>query len=307
MTTENYQAENLEFADAGAELSDEMSTAIDDDWYSDGFTDSDAESEEKDEAGEEEAEADQPDETENATENKAEESSAPPAEAHAAEENGKADNTDQRFLLKHLDETKEVGRDEVIALAQKGLDYDRKTEKLNAKIAGYEEFFDELAAPSGLSREQFMDSVRAKIFVASEAKEGRTISEADALFKVQNARAERAKATAEAAAKEQQEAQAAKEQRTREALSRFAAARPEVKATDIPQSVWEEFSRSGDLEAAFAKHENAELRQKYTELESKVAALEKNAENAKHSTGSRKSAGASSSDSAFDKLWYDGT
>ena len=37
-----------------------------------------------------------------------------------------------KFVLKHLDDTHEVNRDEVIALAQKGLDYDRIRERLAA-------------------------------------------------------------------------------------------------------------------------------------------------------------------------------
>lgn len=310
MENENYQAENFEFAEAGAELSDEMSAAIDADWYSDGFadTEADADAKEKDEAGEDTVEADQPNEAEPAKDNaEAENAKANPAETSVQDEQGEKQTADQRFVLKHLDETREVGRDEVIALAQKGLDYDRKTEKLNAKIAGYEEFFDELAAPNGLTREQFMDSVRAKMFVAAEAEKGRTVSEAEALLKVQNTRAERAQAAANAAAQEAAQAKAQKEQQTKEALGRFAASRPDVKATDIPSSVWDEFARTGDLEAAYAKHENAQLRQQFKELQTEVAALKQNAENAKHSTGSRKSAGTSSSDSAFDRMWYDGT
>ena len=37
---------------------------------------------------------------------------------------------DESFTLRHLGETKSVGRDEVIALAQKGMDYDRIRGKL---------------------------------------------------------------------------------------------------------------------------------------------------------------------------------
>ena len=37
---------------------------------------------------------------------------------------------DESFTLRHLGETKNVGRDEVIALAQKGMDYDRIRGKL---------------------------------------------------------------------------------------------------------------------------------------------------------------------------------
>lgn len=305
MDTNNYQAEELEFAENQEVLSDETDAAIEDDWYSDGFAERPENSEEEAEAGGEAAEADQPGETDTA-DNKAGDSpeTNPDPEANGQQQEQSAD---QRFTLKHLDETREVNREEVIALAQKGLDYDRKTEKLNSKIAGYEEFIDELAGPNGLSREQFMDSVRAKLLVVNETQAGRTMSEADALLKIQADRAEKAKASAEAAEAQQQAEKTAREQQTREALARFANARPEVNAADIPKSVWDEFAVTGDLESAYAKHENAELRRKFAALEEEVATLKQNAENARHSSGSRKSTGTSSSDSAFDQLWYDGT
>lgn len=40
---------------------------------------------------------------------------------------------DQSFQLKHMDEVRTVGREEVIALAQKGLDYDRIRGKLEQR------------------------------------------------------------------------------------------------------------------------------------------------------------------------------
>jgi hypothetical protein len=307
--SENYQGDSFEFEEVGEALSDETASAIDDDWYSDGYADAPETSEEpEEETSGETDEADQQNQEEaedkQAEEAPAETNSTEPAKEEKA---GEADEAaDQRFVLKHLDQTHEVGKEEVIALAQKGLDYDRKTEKLNNKIAAYEEFLEELAGPN-LSKDQFMDSVRARMLVAQEGKAGRQISETEALLRVQANRANKERQAAENAAAEQQRQKEAADQRVRDALNRFAAARSDVKASDIPQSVWEDFNKTLDMEASFAKYENAQYRAKITELEKKMEAMETSAKNSAHSTGSRKSAGNLSPDAAFDKLWYDGT
>ena len=307
---EDYQAETMEFEETGVALSDETASAIDADWYGDDFTASKEVSEDTvEEAVEETAEADQQT-AETPDDNTAAEAATEPQHTEPAEEEQKEvkeEAADQLFVLKHLDETREVGKDEVIALAQKGLDYDRKTEKLNNKIAAYEEFLDELAGNSNLTKEQFMDSVRARMLIAQENKAGRQISETDALLRVQTERKNKAKLAEEKAVAEQQQKEADAKQKVRDALNRFAVARSDVKAADIPQSVWEDFHKSGDLEASYAKHENSQYKTKISELEKKIEALENNAKNAARSTGSRKTAGNLSADAAFDKLWYNGT
>lgn len=53
------------------------------------------------------------------------------------------------FTLRHLDDTFSVGRDEVIALAQKGLDYDRIREKLEAARARLAELGDQTGSARG--------------------------------------------------------------------------------------------------------------------------------------------------------------
>lgn len=62
------------------------------------------------------------------------------ADEQDAPGNGAADemnrrDADQSFTLKHLGEIRHVGRDEVIALAQKGLDYDRIRSKYHEATA----------------------------------------------------------------------------------------------------------------------------------------------------------------------------
>lgn len=301
---EEYTVETAE-TEGYEDISDDTIAAVDEDWGSDDFAAFDNETDtEAEETGSETSEADQQTE-ETAVEKTAEEAAA--ADKTAGETGEAEGKADQLFTLKHLDETREVSRDEVITLAQKGMDYDRKVGKLNNEIAEYKEFFEELAANSGLSREQFMDSVRAKLLVAEEKRNGRTLSEADAIFRVQKARSDKAKAAGEAAQKEAQEAEAARQRKSAEAVAAFAKAFPGVKASDIPKEVWDDNARNGDLLGAYTRYINAQTAKENEQLKRRIAALEQNAKNASRSLGSKKTAGSASKDSEFDALWYDGT
>lgn len=309
---ENYQAETMEDTAAAEVMTEATAAAIEDDWYSDGFAKRPEKAEETtDEADSEAPEADQQTESE-AVDNQADTADETSDEegAQQTEEQTRAEEkevADQRFTLKHLDEVREVGRDEVIALAQKGMDYDRKTQKLSDQIAEYEEFLKEIAAPAGLTTAQLMDTVRARAYRAAEKQAGREISETDALLKIQADRAAKKQAAEQAVQAEAQQKAAEGERQRTEMFQRFADAYPEVKATSIPKEVWDEAAKTKDLVGAYAKHENSALRKEKAELERRIETLETNARNSKRSTGSLKGAGNASAKSAFDDAWYDGT
>lgn len=304
---ENYQADFVEETEDVELTSEATEAAIEDDWYSDGVAERPAAEETADEASDETQEADQQ------TEEVVAENDTPPADEQETQqteeqtEEVKEEAADQRFTLKHLDEVREVSREEVIALAQKGMDYDRKTQKLSDTIAEYEAFLDEIAAPAGLNRTQLMDSIRARALVASEAEAGRTISETEALLRVQQSRADKKRIAEETAQAETQRKQAEAERQQNEMLQRFVDTYPDVKAADIPAEVWAETRMSGDLVSVWAKYENAQLKRAKAELERRISTMENNAKNAQRSTGSQKSAGNATEDSAFDAAWYDGT
>ena len=79
-------------------------------------------------------------------------------------------------------------------------------------------------------------------------------------------------------------------------LQEFARERSDVRAEDIPAGVWQEFFRSGDLSAAYAKYENTLLR----------ASLDQQRQadkNAARSTGSMASGGECGGKDAFDEGW----
>jgi len=280
-----------------------------DDWDDISYDDLTPESEDVVEMGAtaEEPKADQPEET------KAEETAAP--ETEEAPEPEAEPKADQPFVLKHLDEVKEVSRDEVIELAQKGMDYDRIREKYNAGKEAIEwhaanrdsvRWLEEIAKEQGMTFGQLVDSTRAQIManrtgqplsvcqgiVANERK----AAELEAERKALESKTSESNAEAERKAKMEADIQA------------FTEAYPE-QARDpksLPKEVWDAVHKGDTLLNAYRAWENKQLR---AQLEKEKKDAERRAQEEKNkarSTGSQSTQGKKSEMDAFDALWYDG-
>ena len=268
-------------------------SAIDAAWYDEDGTAEATETEETDQSDEaEETEAEE--ETEDTAENE-------PEDGEEETEKAEEKKADELFELKHLGETKSVTRDEMKALAQKGLDYDRiraerdalKAEKENGNE--YEQFVKELAEQQKTTPEELMMNQR----VRSMMLEDRTLTAAKAREMIKAQQDERKSAKAA-------------EAKRNESFRSFAQAHPDVKPEDIPQSVWDDVHGGMDIGVAYDKFAKAEesrkLSERNAELEKELAALKANQKNAARSTGSKaKSRGTAPKMSAFDAAWYDGT
>lgn len=278
--------------DESVEVTTEMDlSAFDDGWDDDptpvaNEVEAEPETEEAPEADqheEAEAEAEQDENTANQEESE-------------QEQEAKTEAADQRMTVKHLDTVKEFDwnkdRDEIKTLVQKGMDYDRKVQKLS----DFEAFLKEMADPQKLTIEQLMDTTRARIFKAKEASEGREITDTEALLAVQKQRADKVTAQKSEAEAQQKNSEQIAEQKNQDMLNRFIAAYPEVRGEDIPKSVWEESKKTGDLVAAYAKFEKKQL-------QDKIAVLEQNKKNSERSIGSVRSTGTSKPKDAFDEGW----
>lgn len=212
---------------------------------------------------------------------------------------------DHSFTLKHLDEVRTVNREEVIALAQKGMDYDRIRGRLdekvsleNAEAAQALEFVRSMAERSNCSAEDFMDSITAGLRAKADRSDYDSVLAEVKMERREKALSEREQklAGAQEAAAQKSEADSKRQQD----IQNFVAAFPDVKAETIPQDVWKEVAKGKSLTEAYAVYEAARLR---TEL----AAEKQNSKNRSRTTGSRSTAGESSEMDDFDKLWYDGT
>lgn len=210
----------------------------------------------------------------------------------------------ETFSLKHMDESKEYSREDVIALAQKGLDYDRiRTERDSIKAErnaarDHENFLEELAKDAGVSVEQLIDDVRADRLIRREQEAGRTLSELGAKEQIQREKTARAEENKpeEKEPEEKKPDEPHATNSTNDDVLRFVKAYPNVQAKDIPQSVWDDVRNGTDLISAYTRYENAQLR-------SQIETMQQNEKNKNRSTGSRQGTGNNPTKSVFDAAW----
>lgn len=271
------------------EVSDEDLAGFDDAWDEDGESlsedagdesdDGPVAEEDSDEQPEGQPEADheeQPEETSEDTEE-------PGAETETA---------NQRFKIKYNGAEEEYDLDQMTVLAQKGRDYDHVREdrdSMRGKYGKYEGFLQKLADKAGVSIEEQIDLTEAMWLMDEEAEKGNSLTEAEALLRVQRNR----NAVSE---KQQEEKQPTKAD---EEVARFMREYPGVKYEDIPQEVWAEANQTGELVAAYRGYELKQLKAENEKL--KQAA--KNERNAQRSTGPLKTSGNSKKLDDFDEGW----
>jgi len=200
----------------------------------------------------------------------------------------------QRYNLKFLGEERKVSFDEMREYAEKGMNYDHVKEERDAlreKTKNIEEleaastFLKELAESGGTSVEELMESTRARLLVQKAEAEGKELSEEDARAQV---RAKNTKPDTPPAMTE--------EEKRQDAIQRFIQLYPGIKSESIPQSVWDEAERLGDLIGPYQKYESQKLRDE-------IATLKQNNKNRERSTGSRRTVGATTPKDAFEEGW----
>ena len=224
------------------------------------------------------------------------------------EPEGQEEADQPTFDLKYMGEIKTVGREEVVTLAQKGLNYDRilgerDTAKAEvSRLQEYENFLQELAGPDNLTIEDLIDSTRAEVLAKKEG-----LDPSVALQSIKLDRDKRAFEAQKSREQADQRAKQAEEERQQEDFRRFVQAYPGVKAQDIPAEVWEKVRGGVPLVTAYAQHENKQLREENAALKAKVETAEQNKKNEERSTGSQSSSGKSTKKDIFEELWYDGT
>ncbi len=228
-------------------------------------------------------------------------------EAEDKEAQGEAD---QLFTLKHLDSTYQVDKNQVVALAQKGLDYDRiraRADQEISRLTVYENFLKELAAPNNMSIDDLMDTTRANILAEREGLDRDT-----ALQRVKLDRDRQALEAQRQSMNRQSEAgvmQAQRQARMKQSMDRFIQAHPALHAKDIPETVWQDFAAGKDLSDAYAIHEARQLREQLETANRELETLRQNKSNQARTTGSQTDAGSKQETDQdwFDRQWYDGT
>jgi cell division protein FtsB len=199
------------------------------------------------------------------------------------------EKTDQLFELKHFGEVKTVNKDEIVPLAQKGLDYDHVKEERDAakaeasRLKEIESFLEETARASGMSINDLIDNTRAKLISQREG-----IDEAAALIKAQAMRA-----------KPQQPDPAEKR---RNEFFQFAKEHPDISADKIPAEVWAEVNAGKSLAESYTKYQQQQTYKQQSEALAAITAerdrlkaenetLKQNEKNKQRSTGTMATAG----------------
>lgn len=209
------------------------------------------------------------------------------------------EETDQ-FTLKHLDEVKTVSKEEVVTLAQKGMDYDRLKQKSEERYMALESekklvesriaIFDEIAKQGGFSDVgELIDNIQAEQLAQRTGVDTET-----ALQQVRLERREKALAEKE----KQLTSEKTSRNKVDEDARAFVEKHPNVDFGAIPKEVWDKVNAGESLLSAYdgfmADKEQKELAAENERLKAELEAAKKNAENKARSTGSATSAGKDS-------------
>lgn len=165
----------------------------------------------------------------------------------------------ETFTLKHLGEERTVGRDEVIALAQQGMDYVRIRDKLTESTSKYDKLYDWIKLLAGnQSVEDFMfnaEVARAKAMYGLDNNMAVERVKLDRERRELDAERKRAEARQKDA-----ETQQTAQSKIRDEYDAFVKAYPEVASkyvTDksvIPDEVWADVRNGKSLSEAYSKY-----------------------------------------------------
>ena len=276
--------ENNEVLEQEAEVSEEVSEAFDEDWddvsdESEGFDLEDEDEVAEEEDGDAQPESDESEETESETE----------------EPRDEGEEGNQLFKINYLGKEEQLTLEQMTELAQKGRDYDhvrQERDDLKGKTGRQLDFLKKLADKAGVSVDEQIDLTEAMWLMDEEAEKGNTLSEAEALLRVQKGRKQ-------ANAEEKQETEKGTDFNPQ--IDRFLKVYPDVKADDIPQEVWASLQdMGGDLLLAYQTWLIKSLKAE----SAKAKQTEQNTKNKQRSTGSLNNAGAKRKKDEFDEGWF---
>lgn len=205
----------------------------------------------------------------------------------------------ETFTLKVLGVEQTVGRNEVIQLAQKGKDYDRvkeASERLKTEVEGLRDFrskneadLRELRAYMEESGAESVCDVLDAMRINAMAAKG--VSREVAAERVKNARLQRQLQEKE----ERITADETQQRKVQDDLNEFRKAYPDV-AVDksLLEQLADDIRATGNLTAAYQRHENRRLSEELEKAKSDLAAEKQNQSNKQRSGGSQKSSSGNS-------------
>ena len=243
---------------------------------------------------------DQPEDAQQQADQPAAPETETPPEQSAEEE--RADQP-QLFTLKYRGEQLQVTQDEMVALAQKGRDYDTVRQERDQLLQYRQEADPALelvrsyAQRNGMTVGDYLDYCRRRELMSQGINE--QTANAQIAVEKQQAALQRQNAEA-AAARKRQEAEADQARQRQEAqrkdFAAFLGAYPGVKTTEIPTEVWEKVAQGESLVSAYTMHRNRQL-------EAELAAERQNRKNQQRTTGSLSDPAGGDKKDDIDRWW----
>lgn len=236
-----------------------------------------------DHTGTEEAESAEPEAQEPAAEG--EKTPAQPADEGTQE--GTADP--ELFELNWLGQTRKHTREEMIALAQKGMDRDRILQQRDAaqqfrtQNEGVINDLGRVAKLFGLEPAALVSTMEANLL----RQQGKTQAEAEAIIRAN--RADRELQTYHSQEESARQQQAAAQERQQRDIREFCQRYPNVDAKTIPASVWQDVQRGDTLVNAYGRYEMQQLQAENQRLQQQLAVKAQNENNKQKSLGSMQS------------------
>lgn len=224
------------------------------------------------------------------------------AEGEGEDDDG-TDHAEETFTIKVNKEERQVSRDEMITLAQKGADYDRVKEQntkhqqtiadLQSKLEGISsqqavlDILGDIAQKSGSSMEQLAES----LYVNFRKSAG--VSEETAREELKSAKLEKELNSYKTQQSKQQEQENDAEARAQRDVEEFGREYPDVTLDkELIDKLAPDIQNGMTLSAAYRKYEKAQDSAKIAELERQLAAKAQNEKNKKRSPGSQQDSGA---------------
>lgn len=242
-------------------------------------------------------------ETPGTTETDAPEGSEPPQQEEPQEE--LYDLTDDAGA------TRQVKRDELTQLAQRGMQYDRMSMQMSGlkqerdELAQYRQTNDstlneikQLADMAGVDVPTYLTALQENILVSK----GMEREQAKLWVQRQRAQAQQQAAAEEKRRQQQDAVRQRQEADIQEFVSRYQSVDPKT----IPQSVWDAVRKGDTLVNAYSRYEVQQLREENQRLQQQLKTNQKNEENKQRSVGSVNSNGQPKEDpfmSGFDSAW----
>ena len=216
----------------------------------------------------------------------------PPAEQAAQDTRPPAD-VPKVWTLHHLDETRTVNEQEMTALAQKGLDYDRIRGKYD-ESKPVMETFGQIARQSGMSVPEYLGYLRSQIkqsqgLSEEEARRAVELEDREAAVAVREAEEAQRTADQQQAAQQQNAADARRQADILEFQRTFPDAAKDPQS--IPPEVWNGVREGLSLVASYARWQVGQANAAAEQARQQAATASQNQKNADRATGSMRSAG----------------